>query len=65
MIYIINKNVEQYNYNCNKYSLSIAFLRDINEGHLSLENADDDQSNFAAKLKSLDEGKNTIEKGFF
>ena len=41
------------------------FVRDINEGHLSLENSDDDQSNFAAKLKSLDEGKNTIEKWFF
>ena len=45
--------------------MPIAFLRDIHEGHLSLENVDDDQSNFAAKLKSLDEGKNTIEKGGF
>ena len=42
----------------------LLFVRDINEGHLSLENSDDDQSNFAAKLKSLDEGKNTIEKWF-
>ena len=38
-------------YNFNKYSLLIVFLRDIHEGHLSLED-DGHQSNFAAKLKN-------------
>ena len=30
------------------------FLRNIHEGNLSLEDADDEQSNFAAKIKNLD-----------
>ena len=33
--------------------VNIVFLRDIYEGHLSLKDADDKQSNFAAKLKNL------------
>ena len=41
------------------------FLRDVHEGYLSLEEADDEQSNFAAKLKNLDKGKKYIEKEFF
>ena len=39
------------------YILSLVnnvFLRDLYEGHLSLKDADDKQSNFAAKLKDLD-----------
>ena len=36
------------------------FLRDVHEGYLSLEEADDEQSNFAAKLKNLDKGKKYI-----
>ena len=44
-------------YNFNEYSLPIAFQRDIHEGHLSIEDSDDKQSNFAAKLKNLDKGK--------
>ena len=51
-------------YNFNKYSLLIVFLRDIHEGHLSLED-DGHQSNFAAKLKNLDNSKKRIEKQFF
>ena len=34
-------------YNFSKYSLPIGFLRDIHEGHLSIEKADNKQSNFA------------------
>ena len=51
--------------NFGEYSLSIVFLRDIHEGYLSLEDADDEQCNFAAKLKNLDKGQKTIEKEFF
>ena len=32
------------------------FLGDIDKGHLSLKGADDQQSNFAAKIKNLDKG---------
>ena len=38
----------------------IFFLRDIHEGHLSLEDVDDDQNNFDAKIKNLD-----LKKSFF
>ena len=34
-------------YNFGKYSLPIIFLRDIHNGYLSLEKADNNQSNFA------------------
>ena len=33
------------------------FLRDIHEGHLSLKDADDEQSNFAAQIKNLGKDK--------
>ena len=45
-------------YNFSRYSLPIVFLRDIDQGHLSLKDADKKQSNFAAKIKNLDNGKN-------
>ena len=45
-------------YNFSKYSLAIVFLRDIHEGHLSLKDADEKQSNFAAKITNLDNSKN-------
>ena len=45
-------------YNFSKYSLPIVFLRDIHEGHLSLKDADEKPSNFAAKIKNLDNSKN-------
>ena len=38
----------------------IFFLRDIHEGHLSLEDVDDEQNNFDAKIKNLD-----LKKSFF
>ena len=40
-----------------KYSLPIAFLKDVSEGYLSLENADFKQSNFPIELKNFE--KNT------
>ena len=47
-------------YNLNEYSLPIAFLRDIHEGYLSLEDADNKQSNFTTELKNFDKGIKTI-----
>ena len=44
------------------YSLSIDFLRDIYEGYLSIEKADNKQSNFANELKNFEEGTKTFEK---
>ena len=52
-------------YNFTEYFLLIVFLRDLNEGYLSLKDADDEQSNFPAKIKNLDKVKKTIEKEFF
>ena len=52
-------------YNFNKYSLPIVFLRDIHKRHLSLEDADDEQSTSAAKLNNLSKGNKTTEKEFF
>ena len=50
MIYIINQNRKIYNFT--KY----CFLRDIHEVHLSVKDADDEQSKFANKLESIDKG---------
>ena len=41
------------------------FLRDIHDGHLTLKHSVDEKSNFTAKIKNLDKGKKTVEKGFF
>ena len=35
---------------------SLLFLRDIHEGYLSLEDADNKQSKFATELKNFDKG---------
>ena len=43
----------------------LMFLRDIRWRYLPLEDADDEQSNFAAKLKNLDKSKETIKKKLF
>ena len=43
-------------YNFNEYLLSIVFLRDIHEWHLSFKDDVDEQSNVVAKLKNLDKG---------
>ena len=37
---------------------------DILEWHLSLKDTDDDQSNFAAKIKNLDRGKKQLKNSF-
>ena len=52
-------------YNFSKYSLSVIFLRDIHEGHLSIEKADNKQSNFANELKNFDKGMKTLEEKSF
>ena len=41
------------------------FSRDKQKWHLPLEDAGDEQSNFAAKSKNLDKSKKTIEREFF
>ena len=40
------------------------FLQEIHEEHLSLKDADDEQSNFSAKTKNVDKGQKAIEKYF-
>ena len=50
-----SKNRKVYNFS--EYSLLVVFLRDIHEGYLSLKDADDKRSNFAAKVQNLDKGK--------
>ena len=47
-------------YNFSVYSLYFAFLRDVHEGYLSFQYVDDEQSNFASKLKNIDKGKKII-----
>ena len=58
--YIINRNVEKFIILVN--ILYLLFLRDIHEEYLSLKDADDEQSNFLAKLKNLNKGKKSIER---
>ena len=48
-----------------KYSLPIAFLKDMNEGYLSLENADFKQSNFPIGLKNFEKKHKNILKMSF
>ena len=52
-------------YNFNEYFIAYCFLRDKHEGHISLEDAHDKQSNFDANLKKLDKGKKQLKKSFF
>ena len=40
------------------------FLKDIHEGHWSLENSDDEKSNFAAKVKNLESRKKNEKERF-
>ena len=64
---IIKKDVLNYKskrektYNFSKYSLPIVFLRNIHERHLSIEKADDKQSNFTNELKNFDIGMKALE----
>ena len=51
--YIINQNVKKFIILITFFAYCF-FLRDVPEGHLSLEDADDDRSNFSAKLKNSD-----------
>ena len=52
-------------YNFTEYSLAIVILRDLSKENLSLKDADDEQNNFAAKIKNVDEGKKIIEEELF
>ena len=48
-----------------KFLQPIVFLRDIHEGHLSIEKADNKKSNFAYDLKNFKKGIKTLEKKVF
>ena len=52
-------------YSFSKYSRPIVFLRGIHEGHLSIEGADNKQSNFANELENFDKGTKTLDKNSF
>ena len=56
------KSKRERTYNFGKYSLPIVFLRDIHEGNLSIEKADNKQSNFAYELKNFEKSTKTLEK---
>ena len=58
MILIINQNTIK---NFSQYSPPIVFLRDIHKGHLSIEKADNKQSNFTNE-RSFDKGTNILGK---
>ena len=58
---IINPNAKKI-YNFTEYSLPIDFSRDINGGYLSLKDANDEQSKYGNKLKSIDRGIKPMEK---
>ena len=47
------------------YIHCLLFLRDIHEGHLSVEGADNKQSKFANELKNFDKGTKTLDKKSF
>ena len=64
MTYITNENVEKFIILVNILSL-LFFLGDIPKRYLSLEDGDEEQSNFGTKLKNLYKGKKTTEKDFF
>ena len=49
----------------NLYTLPIVFLRDIHEGHLSIENVNRKQSNLAIELQNFEKGTKTLEKKSF
>ena len=59
--YLYYKSKSRKIYHFTEYSLPI-FLRDMHEGYLSLKDADDVQSKFANKLKSIGKGIKSIEK---
>ena len=62
--YTKNQKVEKFS----EYILPIVFLRDLDKGHLSLEDADDRPINFVAKLNNLyksEKKKKQLKKSFF
>ena len=51
--------------NFSKYFLSILFLRDMQEGILSLEDADEKESELVNELQGIDKGKIPMEESIF
>ena len=49
----------------NIFCLLFFIWRDIYEGHLSLKDADDEKSIYAAKMKNPEKNEKKIEKQFF
>ena len=52
-------------YHFGKYFVTHCFLRYINEGYLSLENADHKQSNLAIESKNFEKGTKVLAKNLF
>ena len=69
MLQDIIKN-DDLNYKLKRGKLNFAyiyylfFLRDTCEGHLSIEKADNNQSNFTNKLKNFEKGAKQFEKKY-
>ena len=59
------KSKRRKTYNFGKYSLPIAFLRDIHEGFLSLVDADNKEVSFANELNNFNKGIKTFERKSF
>ena len=51
--------------NFTEYSLAIVILRDLSKENFSLKYANDEQNNFAAKIKNVDEEKKITEEELF
>ena len=64
MNYIINQGVEKVIVFVNILYL-LLFLRDVNEGYVSLKDPDDKQSKFAYELKNADKDVKSVENRFF
>ena len=45
--------------------ITCCFLIDIHDGYLSLQDADNEQNNFATELKNFVKGTKAIEKKYF
>ena len=58
--YLNYKSKRRKTYNFSKYLLAIVLLRDIPEGYLSIEKADNKQSNFFNELNIFDKGTKTL-----
>ena len=64
IIQVINQKIEKFIISVNIFCLFFFLKILFYEGHWSLKDADDKQSNFTAKIKNLDKGKNNWQKDF-